>query len=118
MFLSCPDEENFAAYDSIFVPVLLSNNPPSFDAVCIDVGCRYKAHFKHHHPVVSAKFPHVLVGWLHSNAGHNLSCQLQFCGMYYEGMGRCIGEQTEQLWVSLSMFLGFSSTSFIRTLMC
>lgn len=101
MFISCPDPECFAGFDAIFVPKLLSKDAPKLDAIIIDVGCRYEAHFKYHHEVVSAQVPHVFVGWLHSNAGHNLSCQLKFCGMYHEGMGRCIGEQTEQLWVSL-----------------
>lgn len=99
MFYNCPDDENFSGYDAIFVSALAANGH-FCDALCLDVNCRYQAHFKNHHPVYAAMIPTMLVGWLHSNAGHNLSCQLKFCGMYYESMGRCIGEQPEQLWVS------------------
>eukprot|EP00983_Pelagomonas_calceolata_P075841 1153173-Pelagomonas_calceolata.AAC.3 len=35
-------------------------------------------------------------------AGHNLSCQLQNCGRFTEGAGRCAGgEQCEQMWALL-----------------
>lgn len=100
MVFRCPDAENFSAYDAVFVSKL-KVEPDLFDALCIDVNCRYQSHFRFHHPVYAALIPTMLVGWLHSNAGHNLSCQLEFCGMYYEDMGRCVGEQTEQLWVSI-----------------
>lgn len=70
------------------------------DAIFLDINCRYAPHVKIHVPELACHLPLMLVGWLHANAGHNLQCQLKYCGMYQDLLGRCIGEQCEQLWVS------------------
>lgn len=95
-----PDPENFAGYDAVIVS-MLKNDPSRFEAFFLDVNCRYGPHFLKYHPEWAALIPRMLIGWLHSKAGHNVNCQLQHSGVYQELMGRAIGEQPEQLWVSL-----------------
>lgn len=40
---------------------------------------------------------------MHAKAGHQLSCYLQYSGMFAEGLGRCFGEQMEHIWVRLGL---------------
>jgi hypothetical protein len=41
-----------------------------------------------------------VVGWLHSKAGHQLKCQLDFCSMFKPETGRMPAENMEQVHVS------------------
>lgn len=70
------------------------------DGFCLDINCQLAGNIKRNHPKLALKIKKFMVGWLHSNAGHKLACQLNFCSMFREGTGRAIGEQPEQFWVS------------------
>ena len=98
-FVSFATAEQFGAYD-----FLLSKLLPRGDIVALflDVNCRYSSHLRSNFPDLYAQLQHMKVGWLHSQAGHNISCQLKFGAMYAEGLGRGIGENLEQLWVRIS----------------
>lgn len=65
---------------------MLINELRSFEALFLDVICRYWPQFLTHQAEYAAMIPRMLVGWMHLNAGHNLSCQLTHCGMYYDGL--------------------------------
>lgn len=43
------------------------------------------------------------VGWFHAEA-HRIVCCLNWSGLYLEGAGRSIGEQTEQLWAYFKLW--------------
>lgn len=100
-FISCCTPEQFALYD-VLLYALLKERPVY--AFVLDVNCRFSQHFKTRFtpPQAVTLF---LIGWLHSKAGHGLHCQLEYNAMFAEDMGRCIGEQTEQLWVSVGSLL-------------
>lgn len=68
------------------------------DAFFLDINCQFSKHVAANcgHLAAGIRF---YIGWLHAKAGHNLECQLEFNGLFADGLGRCIGEYIEQLWV-------------------
>lgn len=98
-FISSADAENFFLYKASLMSVLVGGKL-KIDGFCLDINCQFSGNLEKDMPLLSALIEHQLVGWLHANAGHKLSCQLKFCGLFRTGLGRCIGEQSEQLWVS------------------
>lgn len=99
-FVSSADPESFFLYKASLMSVLVGGKL-KVDGFCLDINCQFSGNLDKEMPALSALIEHKLVGWLHANAGHKLSCQLKFSGLYREGTGRCVGEQSEQLWVSL-----------------
>ena len=67
----------------------------------MDTCCQYEAHLRNLAGAGILDSVECWLGWLHSKAGHDISCQLDFSGLYAEGFGRAIGENAEQLHVSL-----------------
>ena len=66
----------------------------------MDTCCQYEAHLRNLAGPGILDTVECWLGWLHSKAGHDISCQLGFSGLYAEGFGRAIGENAEQLHVS------------------
>ena len=66
----------------------------------MDTCCRYEAHLRNLAGPDILETVECWLGWLHSKAGHDIGCQLDFSGLYAEGFGRAIGENAEQLHVS------------------
>lgn len=111
MFISATRPENFCCYDAMVMWMLQlyreaaargdSTASRRVAAILLDISCRYG-------PSLQKRFPALFreanvrfhTGWMHARAGHSLQCQLQFSGEYADGLGRCIGEFIEQLWVS------------------
>ncbi len=67
----------------------------------LDFNCKFSAHARN---VWDVRYRGIifLIGWLHSKSGHKLDCQLGFSSMYRAGTGRLVGENMEQVWVSLT----------------
>lgn len=102
MFVSCGVPECFPVYDSMMATIqgaIECDGDQSVKAIMLDIACQFGPSFKTR---FSHSLPELLfrVGWLHSKAGHNLACQLKSGGEFTAGLGRCIGEAIEQLWVS------------------
>ena len=98
LFISSPVAECFPAYDLQLTLGILPEG--GFDAFVMDTNCQHAAHFRNCFPGHAPDGMRWHIGWLHSQAGHGLACQLEFSSMYAEGMGRAIGENPEQLHVS------------------
>ena len=108
VFLSCPRSECFAIYDAQLATVegaLRHRGEQQIAALMLDISCRYGPSFRARWPSVLPELRYY-VGWMHSRAGHNLACQLEFGGEYATGLGRCIGEAIERLWVSFKARVG------------
>ena len=95
-FLSGETHEQFAHYVAllaVLVPLI-----PGVLAVLLDINCQFGKHLRANYPTIAAglKF---YIGWLHARAGHNISCQLEYSAVFQGGLGRCVGELIEQLWV-------------------
>jgi hypothetical protein len=102
--ISCPTAEQFALYDILLGMVVQERKLGAFG---LDINCQFSVHLKNQHPEIAALVGKFIIGWLHAKAGHGLGCQLNFNGLYVGvGLGRCISEQNEQLWVS-GRLLGF-----------
>jgi Kyakuja-Dileera-Zisupton transposase len=112
LFIQSSSPEHFMLYDVLLLTLLdrLAEQNQQLKGFLLDINCRFSSHFKH---FIQRNFPDVnayayvgatsflwMIGWLHSKAGHNLQCQLDFSALFKDGTGRCIGEQCEQLWVS------------------
>ena len=67
----------------------------------LDLSCQYSSHLRNKAGAQVLEELKCYVGWLHSQAGHNMSCQLKFSSMFAENLGRAIGENAEQLHVRL-----------------
>ena len=67
----------------------------------MDTCCQYSAHLRNLAGQGVLDNLECYVGWLHSKAGHDMACQLKFSALYAEDFGRAIGENAEQLHVSL-----------------
>lgn len=80
--------------------MVLEEGGLKIDGFCLDINCQLAGNIARNHPKLYAQIKKFMVGWLHSNAGHKLPCQLKFGAMFREGTGRAVGEQPEQLWVS------------------
>lgn len=100
-FVSSPDAENFHVYCAMLMALFLRGKL-RIDGFILDINCQFSGNLARNQPAIAAQIKYQLVGWLHANAGHKLACQLKFSGLYRMGLGRCIGEQMEQLWVSCS----------------
>ena len=68
----------------------------------MDTNCQYSSHLRNLAGEDILDSLECYLGWLHSKAGHDMGCQLKFSGLYAEGFGRAIGENAEQLHVSLA----------------
>ena len=66
--------------------------------VLLDTNCQFEKHYKSVSP--NEKEVQFLVGWFHSKAGHNVSCQLAKGATFAKNTCRCIREAVENLWVS------------------
>jgi hypothetical protein len=64
--------------------------------------CRFKGHLAAKLPELYSRIRSFAVGWVHSNAGHNLACQLANSALYKDATGRCNGEYSELAWVSVT----------------
>lgn len=71
---------------------------PPLEALLLDINCQFSKHLEKHFPSLAENL-RCYIGWLHAKAGHNLECQLEFSAVFADGLGRCIGEFIEQLWV-------------------
>lgn len=89
-----------------YVSLLAGLKPllPGVTKVLLDINCKWGAHLEAHYPALAAGLQ-FYIGWLHARAGHNLSCQLEYSALFKGGMGRCVGELIEQLWVRSSLSL-------------
>jgi Kyakuja-Dileera-Zisupton transposase len=104
LFIHSPSPEHYMLYDVLLLKLgeALSAQGRSLQGFLLDINCRYKSHFRIHHSEEYSKLGDGflwMIGWLHSRAGHNLQCQMNFSALYKPDTGRCIGEQCEQLWV-------------------
>ena len=66
----------------------------------MDTNCLYSSHLRNLAGDSILDSLECYLGLLHSKAGHDMRCQLQYSGLYAEGFGRAIGENAEQLHVS------------------
>ena len=101
--------ENHSFYDLVFRELFRKKS--NIGQVYLDLMCRYskrlralleKLEFQENRPFEAAVIM-LLVPWMHA-FDHDLSCQLTFSGLYAEGAGRRIGEQTEHLWAATKPF--------------
>lgn len=100
-FLTSSHHENFSQYDTILWGHLV-HCLPELEVLALDINCKYSIHAKRDFAAcVPPNFVFVN-GWLHSKAGHDLTCQLAFSSLFKSGVGRLTGEGIEQLWVRLS----------------
>lgn len=95
-FLSGETPEQFAHYVALLV--VLKTLLPTVTAVLLDINCQFGKHMQSKYPSTAAGLA-FYIGWLHARAGHNIDCQLSYSAAYQTGMGRCVGELIEQLWV-------------------
>jgi hypothetical protein len=106
-FIFCPTHESFAYYDLLLsgVHAELKKAGIELKGLMLDTNCRYCPHAERDlaFDLKASEGFIYNVGWLHSKAGHKLDCQLKFSSMYSAGLGRCIGESMEQLWVSAKL---------------
>lgn len=105
-WMSIADAENFHMYSAILMTLIMVGLL-DIDGFILDINCQFSVNLARNQPELFKKIRHLLVGWLHSNAGHKLACQVKFSGLYRTGTGRAVGEQTEQLNVSC--------TGYVRT---
>lgn len=98
--MSSSANEHFGQYVAILALALLCGVLPEVQAVLLDISCQFSRHVQKHHPEWTGRLG-FYIGWLHAKAGHNLECQLGFSAMLVAGLGRCIGEWIEQLWVGV-----------------
>jgi len=96
-FISSDVDECFPLYVTLLAE--LAPQLPDWHAFVLDINCKFGKHMNTNYPGDVPATLRFYVGWLHSQAGHNINCQLLYSAMFAEGMGRCIGESTEQLWV-------------------
>jgi hypothetical protein len=120
-FIACMTHENFSYYDHL-VASLIHLLGPELAALVLDFNCKYAklargrllglegglaadpgqaaAPGQAADPgQADAWHLRFFIGWLHSNSGHKLSCQLGYSSMYAASFGRLVGEAMEQLWV-------------------
>jgi hypothetical protein len=97
VFISSPANENFMQYVALLAVARVGLGL-ALQAFLLDINCQFSKHLKKNAPglAVGVVF---YIGWLHARAGHNLECQLEFNAQFGTGLGRCIGEFIEQLWV-------------------
>jgi hypothetical protein len=120
-FIASPAHENFSLYDQLLGHMLRVLGL-DLAAFVLDFNCKYWAHarkdpelaqlLRDRDAAAAEKGQPKLgfhVGWLHSNSGHKLECQLRFSSMFQVGMGRLIGEPMEQLHVSISLSAGLQA---------
>jgi hypothetical protein len=100
MYLSCSTPEQFVYYDILLEELLAKR--PDMRAFVLDINCQYKKHFMKLQPELASGLQ-FWIGWLHSKAGHNLSCQLENSALYANQLGRVIGENMEHVWVCFSV---------------
>lgn len=77
----------------------------ALQAFLLDINCQFSKYLKKNAPSLAIGMV-FYIGWLHAKAGHNLECQLEFNAQFGTGLGRCIGEFIEQLWVSTAGYVG------------
>ena len=76
----------------------LHGDVSDLEMVILDINCQFEKHYRSVFP--DEKQLQFWIGWLHSKAGHNISCKLEKGAMFANNTGRCIGEAVENLWVS------------------
>ena len=91
--------ECYLFYDVILDAIIAVR--PDVTFVYLDFGCRFGRHYRLRDDArltaaIRARV-RFLVPWMHSQ-GHVIQCRLKDGGMYAEGAGYVVGEQTEQLW--------------------
>jgi hypothetical protein len=102
-FLSGETPEQFAHYVALLV--VLKTLLPTVTTVLLDINCQFGKHMQSKYPSIAAGLA-FYIGWLHARAGHNIDCQLSYSAAYQTGMGRCVGELIEQLWVRIGETTG------------
>lgn len=103
-FLSGDTPEQFAHYVallSVLVPLI-----PGVTAILLDINCQFGKHLRNNYPSLATGLQ-FYIGWLHARAGHGIDCQLEYSAVFKDGLGRCVGELIEQLWVRFGPFLYF-----------
>jgi hypothetical protein len=80
---------------------------PSKLHVYIDFGCRFKITWGRYSEAGQAEGLQdcdvcIMVNWMHGSS-HDVACQLQNCGRFILGAGRCDGEHAERLWSLLKV---------------
>jgi len=103
-FATSSRHEHFALYGAMLAMCLFGSATqaplaPTLQDFQLDINCQFSKWFIKHLPQLAAPLCFT-IGWLHSKAGHNLECQLEFSAMFAEGLGRADGEQMERVWVS------------------
>ncbi|KAG7672377.1 hypothetical protein NADE_001807 [Nannochloris sp. 'desiccata'] len=101
--IAMPAPEQHAYYDAAFREFL--TNRPEIDAIYLDLMCRYHGRLKlllqdlTEAGILPPEVTNIklLLPWMHA-FDHDLTCQLKFSGLYQEGTGRRVGEQTESWW--------------------
>ena len=91
--------ECYLFYDVVLDAVIAVR--PDVTFVYLDFGCRFGRHYRLRDDPGPAneiwQRVRILVPWMHSQ-GHVIQCRLTDGGMYADGAGFVVGEQTEQLW--------------------
>lgn len=102
LFLTSDAHENFSHYAAMLgvARQMAADGAtlPRLEAFLLDINCQFSKHLRNNYPDLADGL-RCFVGWLHAKAGHNLECQLEYSAVFAEGLGRCIGEYIEQLWV-------------------
>ena len=101
--------ENHSYYDAAFEHLFRSKS--TVRQVYLDLMCRYKGRLRRLlERLVAGGYitpecldVKLLIPWMHA-FDHDLTCQLKFSGLYAEGVGRRVGEQTESLWSVIKPF--------------
>lgn len=99
--------ENHSFYDAAFREFFKFRSN-GIDAIYLDLMCRYSARLKlliddmveGDTTLAPLREVDMLLPWMHA-FDHDLSCQLDFSGLYRLGAGRRVGEQTESWWAEL-----------------
>jgi len=93
-----PVHECFLGFDTALITIikkLLETNARVY--VFLDHGCKYGAHLTAVLGAELAARVTVVLPWMHAEL-HILSCRLSHSGMYVNGIGYVVGENSEQLW--------------------
>jgi hypothetical protein len=101
-YLSGPTHEQFIYYDALIqnLAYIVGTSGLVLSGLVLDFNCKFSAHARKHW-LDAFKGMAFLIGWLHSKSGHKLDCQLGFCSIFKSGTGRLVGENMEQVWVSI-----------------
>jgi hypothetical protein len=105
--MTTPEQHIF--YDMVLGEALKCTS--HLGVIFLDLMCRYHARFnllregliERGIVKAAAKNIKLLLPWMHG-FDHDMDCQLEFSGLYAEGVGRRVGEQTESWWAKIKPF--------------